>query len=118
MYHYLTGAASWYLLTMITEVFGVYGEMGNLAVEPKLVAEQFDEQGNASVKLHFAGKQLEICYENPSKKDFGEYAIASVKVDGQDIATTGTNRCVLDKSLIEGLDEKVHRICVTLNENK
>lgn len=118
MYHYLTGAASWYLLTMITEVFGVYGEMGNLAVEPKLVAEQFDEQGNASVKLNFAGKQLEICYENPSKKDFGEYAIASVKVDGQDIATTGTNRCVLDKSLIEGLDEKVHRICVTLNENK
>ena len=26
MYHYLTGAASWYMMTMITEVFGVHGE--------------------------------------------------------------------------------------------
>ena len=28
MYHYLTGAASWYLFTMITEVFGVRGVFG------------------------------------------------------------------------------------------
>ncbi len=27
MYAYLTGAASWYLLTMVTEVFGVKGVM-------------------------------------------------------------------------------------------
>ena len=30
MYHYLTGAASWYLMTMITEVFGIRGEAGDL----------------------------------------------------------------------------------------
>ena len=34
MYHYLTGAASWYLFTMITEVFGVRGVFGNLLVHP------------------------------------------------------------------------------------
>ena len=28
MYHYLTGAASWYMMTMITQVFGVRGEAG------------------------------------------------------------------------------------------
>ena len=39
MYHYLTGAASWYLFTMITEVFGVRGVFGNLLVHPKLLAE-------------------------------------------------------------------------------
>ncbi|MFR8331610.1 MAG: hypothetical protein ACLU9S_03880 [Oscillospiraceae bacterium] len=31
MYHYLTGAASWFMLTMITEVFGVRGEAGRPA---------------------------------------------------------------------------------------
>ena len=30
MYPYLTGAASWYMLTMVTEVFGVSGEYGDL----------------------------------------------------------------------------------------
>ena len=30
MYHYLTGAASWFMLTMITQVFGVRGEAGDL----------------------------------------------------------------------------------------
>ena len=34
MYHYLTGAASWFMLTMITEVYGVKGAMGNLMLEP------------------------------------------------------------------------------------
>ena len=29
MYHYLTGAASWYMMTMITQAFGVRGEAGD-----------------------------------------------------------------------------------------
>lgn len=44
MYHYLTGAASWYMMTMITEVFGIRGQNGNLILYPKLLAEQFDEK--------------------------------------------------------------------------
>ena len=55
LYAYLTGAASWYMLTIITEVFGVKGSFGDLVIEPKLVKEQFDDDGNAGVHLEFAG---------------------------------------------------------------
>ena len=47
MYPWLTGSASWYLLTLLTEVFGVKGDLGDLILEPKLVAAQFDSQGDA-----------------------------------------------------------------------
>lgn len=39
MYPYLTGAGSWLLLTMQTQVFGVRGRDGDLLLEPKLTAE-------------------------------------------------------------------------------
>ena len=44
LYPYLTGSASWYLLTLITEVFGVKGTLGDLTLAPKLLAAQFDAQ--------------------------------------------------------------------------
>lgn len=66
LYSYLTGAASWYLMTMITEVFGVRGEWGDLVIRPKLVREQFDAQGTASISLHFAGKQLCVTVVQPT----------------------------------------------------
>ena len=36
VYPWLTGSASWYLLTMVTQVFGVRGQLGDLVLEPKL----------------------------------------------------------------------------------
>ncbi len=74
-YCYLTGAASWYMLTVITEVFGVRGVWGDLAVCPRLVREQFDAQGRASLSLSFAGKDLCITFSNPSKSDCGDYHV-------------------------------------------
>ena len=73
VYHYLTGAASWYMMTMITEVFGVHGEWGDLVISPKLVREQFDEAGTASLSFTFAGKKFQVTVVNPEFKDYGEY---------------------------------------------
>ena len=73
MYHYLTGAASWYMLTVITEMFGVHGEGGDLVITPKLVREQFDERGEAAIDFSFAGKQFHAVIVNPAGKDFGAY---------------------------------------------
>lgn len=73
MYHYLTGAASWYMLTVITEMFGVHGEGGDLVIEPKLVREQFDETGEAAIDFSFAGKNFHVVIVNRLGKDFGEY---------------------------------------------
>ena len=60
VYHYLTGAASWFMLTMITQAFGVRGEAGDLLLAPQLTAEQFDETGTAELRLTFAGRPLTV----------------------------------------------------------
>lgn len=75
MYHYLTGAASWYMMTVITQVFGVRGEDGNLVIAPKLVREQFNPSGTASIELPFAGKRFRIVIINLTKEDFGSYRV-------------------------------------------
>ena len=77
LYAYLTGAASWYMLTMITEVFGVKGELGNLVIAPALMPEQFDENGKAVLELEFAEKKFKITISNPQKKEISKITAAS-----------------------------------------
>ncbi len=86
LYHYLTGAASWYMLTVITQMYGVRGELGNLMIEPKLLKEQFDANGEACLQLDFGGKHWNICYRNAGAKEYGEYRIAGVTLDGEELA--------------------------------
>lgn len=82
VYHYLTGAASWLMMTVITQIFGVRGELGQLVLEPKLVKEQFDAQGEAKISLVFAGKKVYVTYRNTMGKDYGDYRICSATLDG------------------------------------
>ena len=83
MYPWLTGSASWYLLTLVTEAFGVKGYLGDLLLQPKLLATQFDERGRAGVKTLFAGRSLEVVYHNVDRLDYGEYEIKAVNIDDQ-----------------------------------
>jgi len=76
MYHYLTGAGSWYMMTLITQAFGVRGEGGDLVIDPKLVREQFNSSGMASVELFFAGKQFRVVFANLNNVDFGSYQMS------------------------------------------
>lgn len=82
MYHYLTGAASWLTLTFVTEIFGIKGSFGDLVFAPKLVAEQFDEQGCAVCETIFGGRSFRIIYHNKEHLDYGSYRIGEIKVDG------------------------------------
>lgn len=86
VYHYLTGAASWLLLTVLTEMFGVKGKWGDLAFEPKLLKEQFDAQGRACAEHIFNGKKLQITYENLSGKEYGDYQIGEVILNGTKVS--------------------------------
>ena len=88
MYHYLTGAASWYLLTVLTQVMGVKGVYGDLMLEPKLMSQQFDAKGEASVTSLFRGREITVVYNNRDDADYGEYAIAKVKVDDEELDVT------------------------------
>lgn len=82
VYPFLTGSASWYILTILTQAYGLRGCLGDLEISPKLVAEQFDTNGVAGIRFRFAGKRLEVIYSNPQGLDYGEYKIDSVLLNG------------------------------------
>jgi cellobiose phosphorylase len=86
MYMYLTGSASWYLLTLVTQVLGIRGQWGDLLLVPKLVPEQFGKSGQISAEVGFAGKRLKVTYLNRSRKPFGQYRIESVLMQGKTLA--------------------------------
>ena len=88
MYHYLTGSASWYLLTLVTQVLGIRGQWGDLLLAPKLMPEQFGKSGQISAEACFAGKRLKITYLNRSRKPFGQYRIESVLLQGKTLPLT------------------------------
>jgi cellobiose phosphorylase len=114
MYTYLTGSASWYLLTMLTQVYGVRGDLGDLVIEPKLTAAQFDARGRAVVCTQFAGRTLEIAFENPGRLEYGEYCIGELTVNGKvHPLETRHGRAVLRRALLTGLPERA-QIVVTL----
>ena len=115
MYHYLTGAASWYMMTMITQVFGVRGEAGDLLLEPKLTAGQFDEKGRAMVSVTFAGRRLTVCYENPERLDYGSYRIGAAACDGAELCAGSSSSLLIPRAIVEALPAAPeHRITVTL----
>ena len=83
MYPYLTGAASWYLLTLRTQIFGIKGEQGDLVLEPKLTARQFNAEGKASIICRFGGRRLQVIYRNPLQLEWNEYRIGRFTINGQ-----------------------------------
>ena len=82
MYHFLTGSASWYVLTLLTMSFGVRGELGDLVLCPRLVREDFVDT-QISADCQFAGRQLRVTYVNPLRLDVGEYRIERITINGQ-----------------------------------
>jgi cellobiose phosphorylase len=108
MYPYLTGSASWYLLTMLTQVYGVRGELGDLVLAPNLLASQFSADGNASVQTLFAGKKVRITYQNSQGLEHGQYKICAVKVNGQEIPVEAVPGGVkIERAALESLPEQV-----------
>lgn len=116
MYPYLTGSASWYLLTMLTEVLGIQGRLGDLALEPKLVPEQFGADGRARALTLFAGRRLRVVYHNPGGLPWGAYAIAGIQLDGADVPFEREGRAaMLARSTLTALTaEDVHTLDVFL----
>ena len=118
MYPYLTGSASWYLFTLVTEAYGFKGQIGDLVLTPKLMSQQFDQEGKTRLIAHFANREFEITYVNRTRLDFGEYQIGSVRLDDLPIDSTVMS-VVIPRSLISSLDhDKSHRIEIKLIPQK
>lgn len=114
MYHYLTGAASWYMMTMITEVFGVRGETGDLVIRPKLLKSQFDENGTASIRLYFAGREFEVSYKNREGLEYGAYKIGRAACDGKEVHIVDGIHALIERTYVKSMEECLHRIEVEL----
>ncbi len=108
LYQFLTGAASWYVLTAVTQMYGICGDYGKLTVEPKLMAEQFDEKGRASITLPFDGRTLHVEYENAAHLEYGDYRIESATlndttalmiIDGKKAVLSDTSLLTTDNHL-------------------
>ena len=89
MYHYLTGAASWLLLTVLNEMYGIKGQLGALKLQPKLLATQFTN-GMASATCMFRGVNITVTYQNPFGLEAGEYVVKEIYIDGDLYGNTDT----------------------------
>lgn len=113
MYHYLTGAASWYMLTVIQEMFGIKGEWGALRVTPRLMAEQFDREGCAELRLLWGGCRWRFIFVNREHLEYGDYRIGAAYLDGGRLETE--DGCVISAGLLKALDKEVcHELLVEL----
>ncbi len=113
MYHYLTGAASWYMMTVIHEMFGVKGRMGSLCLKPGLLAQQFDQSDRAEISLWFNRHHFRIVYVNQNRKEYGSYQIGEVYLNGKKTSMQGD--MVVSAGEIEEMDETLlHEIVVEL----
>lgn len=116
LYHYLTGSASWLMLTVISEIFGVKGELGQLKVAPKLLLEQFDEAHQISLQMNFQGVPVRVTYQNPQAIEYGTYKIVKVAVDGQEQTVTGDDtEWIMPAEVLASMDvDQVHDVVVVL----
>lgn len=111
-YSYLTGAASWYMLTLITQVYGFRGEVGDLVIAPRLLREQFDEQGKTGAVFPFREQQFQVTYQNPDKKEYGSYAICKVILDGKTLDCPVGPAVTIPSATLEGAKE--HTLTILL----
>ena len=111
LYSYLTGAASWYMLTMITSVYGVHGELGDLVIEPALMPQQYNEKGDAKVSLEFAGHGFDILVHNPDKLEPGDAQVKRALCDDVKVENVTGNSVRIPRHAIEMLStDKCHTV--------
>jgi len=99
MYSYLTGSASWFVLTILTEAFGVKGVNGNLHIEPKLAAEQFNGFP-ISISRVFAGRRIKVDFRNPKKLKYPAYRIAKATLNSRPLGQEGLRFITIPRSHI------------------
>lgn len=103
MYSYLTGSASWFVLTMLTQVFGVKGSNGDLLIEPKLTAGQFRDTDTIGIGRVFAGRKLTINFSNPQRLPWGAYTIVKARLNDQELSVRRGPALVILRSTILSL---------------
>ena len=106
MYSYLTGSASWFMLTLLNQSFGVRGQNGDLLIEPKLSGEQFKSTDKISIKRTFAGRELKVNFINPKHLAAGKYRIKRFKLYAEWIPIQEAPNVVISREVILDLPKQ------------
>ncbi|MCF8431641.1 MAG: cellobiose phosphorylase [Melioribacteraceae bacterium] len=102
MYTYLTGSASWYFLAILTQVFGVKGHYGDLAIEPN-IPEEFWNNDEVSIQTSFAKRKLNIQF----KRVYNAKHKFTLSVNKKKIGTDSKQNYVLiQRAIIEEMDSQ------------
>ncbi len=104
MYHYLTGSASWLILNVVTELFGVSGNNGNLVVNPKLPLALFDDNNEAKITTIFANKPVNIVYKNINRKELNDYKVSKIIINKKEIIEKDINKAYLEENRINNIE--------------
>ncbi|BBF45017.1 cyclic beta-1,2-glucan synthase [Lachnospiraceae bacterium KM106-2] len=116
MYHYLTGAASWFMLTVLTQMYGVKGHMGDLVIEPGLTKEQFRGGCKTEVDCMFAERKIHVTYENKENLEYGQYHICSVKTNIEQIEVENARIRISREELVTTNKDQVIEIVIQLGK--
>jgi cellobiose phosphorylase len=115
MYSYLTGSASWFVLTMLTQVFGICGLDGNLLIEPKLRLEHFKDTRVITITRNFAERVLEINFSNPKRLDWPRYKIIKVSLNTQDLPVRDVKQILIRREkLLKLTSNRTNRLNIIL----
>jgi cellobiose phosphorylase len=103
MYTYLTGSASWFMLTLLTQSFGVKGQNGDLLIEPKFSSEQFKSVNKLSITRVFAARRLKILFLNPKRLGSGKYRIKRFMLNAEQIPAEDNAWVIISREVIISL---------------
>ena len=100
---YLTGSASWFMFTLLTQSFGVRGQNGDLLIEPKLSSEQFKSAKELSITRSFAARRLKILFFNPKRLGWNKYRIKRFMLNAEQIPIEENTQVVISREVILSL---------------
>jgi len=109
LYLYLTGSASWYIYTLFEEILGIKFELGDIILEPKLLAEDF-ASNRIETEFYILNKRVRLRYNIKSRpKTKKPLSIKEVRLAGQNLPFTAGS-CRIQTSFL-----KSSRNLITVN---
>ena len=98
LYLYLTGSASWFIYTLLEETLGVKFILGDLVIEPKLIAENFHKK-TISTSFDFEQKHIQVTFYKGKAKN--KCVIREALVNEQTVTLSNGRVIVKKQSLAE-----------------
>ena len=116
LYSYLTGSASWFVFTLLTQGFGVRGELGDLIINPKLTKDIFNND-TVSVSFRFADKNIKISYINKKRLSYPNYKLGRLlsSVNNLEFLHIDSQTILIRKSTLKKLPSELLNLNITIS---